>query len=75
MSDRATVELVHPLDGASSVRRWQRLKRIALLGLLALSALQYYALDVMLEIASLPRTTYFVPAPAPLLGSALEPPR
>jgi hypothetical protein len=45
-----------------SVRRWLNAKRITLVALLAFGVLQYYILDVMLEIASLPSTTFFVPA-------------
>jgi hypothetical protein len=34
--------------------------------------MQYYVLDVMLEIVSLPSTTYFVPVRTPMLKSMLD---
>jgi hypothetical protein len=52
-----------------SVRRWLRAKKATLIVLLAFGVIQYYVLDVMLEIASLPTNTYFVPVKAPLLKS------
>ena len=52
-----------------SVRRWLKVKKVTLLVLLAFSVMQYYVLDVMLEIVSLPSTTFFVPARATLLTS------
>ena len=52
-----------------SVRRWLKVKKLALLVLLAFSVMQYYVLDVMLEIVSLPSTTFFVPARATLMKS------
>jgi hypothetical protein len=55
-----------------SVRRWLQIKRITLFALLAFGIMQYYILDVMLEIVSMPATTYFVPVRAPLLKSMLE---
>ena len=47
-----------------SVRRWLKAKKITLATLFAFSVIQYYLLDVMLEIASIPATTYFVPVAA-----------
>jgi hypothetical protein len=55
-----------------SVRRWLQIKRVTLFALLAFGIMQYYLLDVMLEIISMPATTYFVPVRAPLLKSMLE---
>jgi hypothetical protein len=52
-----------------SVRRWLRAKKATLIVLLAFGVIQYYVLDVMLEIASLPQNIYFVPVKAPLLKS------
>jgi hypothetical protein len=52
-----------------SVRRWLRVKKVTLIALLAFGIMQYYILDVMLEIVSLPTTTYFVPVRAPLMKS------
>jgi hypothetical protein len=60
-----------PTD-APSVRRWLQLKKIALIALLAFGVIQYYILDVMLEIVSMPSTTFFVPVRAPMLKSALD---
>jgi hypothetical protein len=57
---------------APSVRRWLQMKRVTLFVLLSFGIMQYYILDVMLEIVSMPATTYFVPARAPLLKSMLE---
>jgi len=47
-----------------SVKCWLNAKRITLGALLAFGIIQYYVLDVMLQIASLPSTTFFVPASA-----------
>jgi hypothetical protein len=52
-----------------SVRRWLRIKKGTLFALLAFGVIQYYVLDVMLQIASLPTNTYFVPVKTPLLKS------
>ena len=52
-----------------SVRRWLKVKKLTLLALLAFSVMQYYVLDVMLEIVSLPSTTFFVPVRSPLIKS------
>ena len=52
-----------------SVRRWLKAKKATLLVLLALSVMQYYVLDVMLEIVSLPSTTFFVPVRSTLMKS------
>ena len=55
-----------------SVRRWLRVKKATLVALLAFGVIQYYVLDVMLEIASMPSNTYFVPVKMPpLLKSAI----
>jgi hypothetical protein len=55
-----------------SVRRWLNAKRVTLIVLLAFGILQYYILDVMLEIASLPGTTFFVPAGLRVLKSTID---
>ena len=55
-----------------SVRRWLKVKKVTLFALLAFSAIQYYVLDVMLEIASMRSTTFFVPASTRFLKSALD---
>lgn len=52
-----------------SVRRWVKVKKFTLIGLLAFSVMQYYMLDVLLEIASMRSTTFFVPASAPVMKS------
>ncbi len=52
-----------------SVRRWLKVKKVTLLVLLAFSVMQYYVLDVMLEIVSLPSTTFVVPVRSPLMKS------
>ena len=52
-----------------SVRRWLKLKRVTLVALLAFGVIQYYILDVLLEIVSMRTTTFFVPASAPVLKS------
>jgi len=57
---------------AVSVRRWLQLKKIALVALLAFGVIQYYILDVMLEIVSMPSTTFFVPVRTPMLKSTLD---
>ena len=48
-----------------SVRRWLNVKKATLVALLAFGVIQYYMLDVMLEIVSMRTTTYFVPARTP----------
>jgi hypothetical protein len=50
-----------------SMRRWRQVKRGTLIALLAFGVIQYYLLDVMLEIASIPSNTYFVPSKGRLL--------
>jgi hypothetical protein len=55
-----------------SMARWLKAKKLTLVVLLAFSVIQYYILDVMLEIASMRTTTYFVPASNRLLKSALD---
>lgn len=54
-----------------SVQRWLKAKRVTLAALLAFSVVQYYALDVMLEIVSIRSTTFFVPASTQVLKSML----
>lgn len=50
-----------------SVRRWLQAKKVTLVALFTFGLLQYYLLDVMLEIASMRSTTFFVPASAPVV--------
>ena len=52
-----------------SVQRWLKAKKATLILLLAFGVIQYYILDVMLEIVSMRSTTCFVPARAPVLRS------
>jgi hypothetical protein len=52
-----------------SVQRWLKAKKITLAALLAFGVIQYYILDVMLEIASMRSTTFFVPASTRALKS------
>jgi len=52
-----------------SVRRWLKAKKVTLAALFAFSVIQYYVVDVMLEIASMPSTTYFVPVAAQIQKS------
>jgi hypothetical protein len=52
-----------------SVKRWLKAKKATLIALLAFGVLQYYVLDVMVEIASMRSTTFFVPASTPVLKS------
>jgi hypothetical protein len=47
-----------------SVQRWLKAKKLTLMALFAFSVIQYYMLDVMLEIATIRSSTYFVPARA-----------
>ena len=54
-----------------AVRRWLTAKKITLIVLLGFGVMQYYILDVLLEIVSMPTTTFFVPASGPLLKSML----
>ena len=56
-----------------SVRRWLNAKRITLVALLAFGVIQYYILDVLLEITAMRTTTFFVPARAPLVRSMIPP--
>lgn len=54
-----------------AVRRWRKFKRITLIALLAFGVIQYYIFDVLLQIASLPTNTYFVPASTRVLKSMI----
>jgi hypothetical protein len=60
-----------------SLKRWIKVKHIALAGLLAYGVIQYYVLDVMLEIVSIQSPTFFIPVRGALkslfitLGSVL----
>ena len=53
------------------MRRWLKAKKIALVALLAFGVIQYYILDVLLEIVSMRTTTFFVPVSAPVLKSMI----
>jgi hypothetical protein len=55
-----------------SVRRWLKVKKLTLFALLAFSVMQYYILDVLLEIASMRSNTFFIPASMPMMKSMLE---
>ena len=55
-----------------SVRRWLKVKRVTLLALLAFGVMQYYILDVLLEIVSMRSTTFFLPASRPVLKSMID---
>ena len=52
-----------------SVQRWLKVKKVTLIALLAFGAIQYYILDVMLEIVSMRSSTFFVPASTQTLKS------
>ena len=52
-----------------SVRRWQQAKTITLIGLATFAFVQYYMMDVMVQILSLRETTVFVPVSAPMVKS------
>ena len=52
-----------------SVRRWQQAKTITLIGLVTIAFVQYYMMDVMVQILSLRETTVFVPVSAPMQKS------
>jgi hypothetical protein len=54
-----------------AVRRWVKFKRITLIALLAFGLIQYYIIDVLLQIASLRTNTYFVPAGTRVLKSMI----
>jgi hypothetical protein len=54
-----------------AVRRWLKAKKITLLALLAFGVMQYYMLDVLLEIVSMRSNTFFVPARTPMQKSML----
>ncbi len=50
-----------------AVQRWLKTKRITLAALLAFGVLQYYILDVLLEIVSMRSNTFFVPVTTPVI--------
>jgi hypothetical protein len=52
-----------------SVQRWKTAKRVTLLVVLSAAFLQYYFLDVALQIMSLREMTYFVPVSPRILKS------
>ena len=52
-----------------SVRRWQQAKTITLIGLATFAFVQYYMVDVMVQILSLRETTVFVPVSVPTVKS------
>ena len=47
-----------------SVQRWLKVKKVTLIALFAFGVIQYYVVEVMLEIATIRSPTYFVPARA-----------
>ena len=53
-------------------QRWVQTKRILLVALLAFGVIQYYMFDVLLQIVTMPASTYFAPVRAPLLTSMLD---
>ena len=53
----------------ASVRRWQQAKTITLIGLATFAFIQYYMMDVMVQILSLRETTVFVPVSVPTVRS------
>ncbi|MGH8689425.1 MAG: hypothetical protein ACREUS_00210 [Burkholderiales bacterium] len=55
-----------------SVKRWLRAKHFTLAALLAFGVIQYYMLDVLLEIVSMHSTTFFVPASVRVMKSMLD---
>ena len=55
--------------GELSVQRWLKAKKLTLMALFAFSVIQYYIFEVMLEIATIRSTTYFVPARGQTLKS------
>ena len=57
-----------------SVLWWQKAKTVTLIGLTVFAFIQYYMMDVMVQIMSLRETTFFVPvsAPAPVVKSMVE---
>jgi hypothetical protein len=67
----AYVREVRARSGADvpSVQRWLKAKKVTLIALLSFGVIQYYLLEVMLEIASMRSTTYFVPVSNPTLKS------
>ena len=54
-----------------SVRRWLTAKKVTLGALLGFGLIQYYVVDVMLEIVSLRSTTFFVPVTTRVLKSTI----
>ena len=57
-----------------SVRWWQRAKTIMLVGMMAFAFVQYYMMDVAVQMMSLRENTFFVPVSAPpgMVKSALQ---
>lgn len=55
-----------------SVRRWLKAKQVTLVVLVAFGTIQYYMLDVLLELVSMRSTTFFVPASTQVLKSMLD---
>ena len=58
-------------QGRRTTRRWRRAKYSTLLVLLGLAAAQYYVIDLLVQLVSLPQMTFFVPTAARTLHSAL----
>jgi hypothetical protein len=57
-----------------SVRWWRRAKTVMLIGLTAFAFIQYYMMDVAVQMMSLRENTFFVPVslPAAAVRSALQ---
>jgi len=55
-----------------SVIWWRRAKTATLIGLTVFAFVQYYMIDVMVQIMALRETTFFVPVSMPMVKSMLE---
>lgn len=60
-------ELRARMENDPAPRRWQHAKTITLVALAAFAFLQYYLIDIFLQIASLPQVTVFVQTAAKVL--------
>jgi len=54
-------------DTDAKVRRWQRAKALTLAVLGAFALLQYYFLDVMVQMLAMPQMTFFVGSASKIL--------
>ena len=64
-------ELLQHLEKLTIGAPLLKAKKITLVALLAFGVIQYYILDVLLEIVSMRTTTFFVPVSAPVLKSMI----